>query len=166
MLRFRQVSCQFYQHFSNSFLCKSCFFAFMSLQFGFVIFWHKKIGTKAARKMLVKLTTGVNFINILHKSFLYKSKLSSFSQVTFGFVIFLCQIISKKCALKMLMKFTPGQPQLFRCMNIRTTLRRCSIQSLSMLRSRQKVRRRLRNVNIINNNSSSNNNKPEVENLA
>jgi len=32
--------------------------AFLYLQFGFVIFWHKNIGAKAARKMLVKLTTG------------------------------------------------------------------------------------------------------------
>ena len=28
----------------------------MSLQFGFVIFWQKDFGTKAAHKMLVKLT--------------------------------------------------------------------------------------------------------------
>ena len=28
----------------------------MCLQLGFVIFWQKEIGTKAARKMLVKLT--------------------------------------------------------------------------------------------------------------
>jgi hypothetical protein len=32
--------------------------AFMCLQFGFVIFWQKDFGTKAAHKMLVKLTTG------------------------------------------------------------------------------------------------------------
>jgi hypothetical protein len=30
----------------------------MWLQFGFVIFWHKDFGTKAAPKMLVKLTPG------------------------------------------------------------------------------------------------------------
>jgi hypothetical protein len=30
--------------------------AFMSLQYGFVIFWQKDFGTKAAHKMLVKLT--------------------------------------------------------------------------------------------------------------
>jgi hypothetical protein len=30
----------------------------MSLQFGFVIFWQKDFGTKAAHKMLVKLTPG------------------------------------------------------------------------------------------------------------
>jgi hypothetical protein len=30
--------------------------AFMCLQFGFVIFWQKDFGAKAANKMLVKLT--------------------------------------------------------------------------------------------------------------
>ncbi len=30
--------------------------AFICLQFGFVIFWQKDFGTKAAHKMLVKLT--------------------------------------------------------------------------------------------------------------
>jgi hypothetical protein len=32
----------------------------MCLQFGFVIFWQKDFGAKAAHKMLVKLTPGVN----------------------------------------------------------------------------------------------------------
>jgi hypothetical protein len=32
------------------------FKAFLYLQFGFVIFWQKNIGAKAARKTLVKLT--------------------------------------------------------------------------------------------------------------
>jgi hypothetical protein len=32
--------------------------AFMCLQFGFVIFWQKDFGAKAAHKMLVKLTPG------------------------------------------------------------------------------------------------------------
>jgi hypothetical protein len=32
--------------------------AFMCLQFGFVIFWQKDFGTKAAHKMLVKLAPG------------------------------------------------------------------------------------------------------------
>ncbi len=30
----------------------------MCLQFGFVIFWQKDFGTKAAHKMLMKLTPG------------------------------------------------------------------------------------------------------------
>jgi hypothetical protein len=32
--------------------------AFMCLQFGFVLFWRKDLGTKAAHKMLVKLPPG------------------------------------------------------------------------------------------------------------
>jgi hypothetical protein len=32
--------------------------AFMCLQFGFLIFWQKDIGAKAAHKMMVKLTQG------------------------------------------------------------------------------------------------------------
>jgi hypothetical protein len=36
----------------------------MYLQFGFVIFWQTDFGAKDAHKMLVKLTPGVNFINI------------------------------------------------------------------------------------------------------
>ncbi len=31
--------------------------AFLQLQFGFIIFWQKNIGAKAACKMLMKLTT-------------------------------------------------------------------------------------------------------------
>ena len=80
--------------------------AFFYLQLSFVIFGQKNFSAKAARKMLVKLTTGVNFINILHKSFLYKSKLSSFSLIRFGFAIFLFQNIGEKVKRKMLMKLT------------------------------------------------------------
>jgi len=43
--------------------------AFLKFQFGFVIFWLKVIGTKAACEMLVKLTSGVNFINVLWAAF-------------------------------------------------------------------------------------------------
>jgi len=34
--------------------------AFLLLQLGFVIFWQKNIGKKAAHKMLMKLNTGHN----------------------------------------------------------------------------------------------------------
>jgi hypothetical protein len=34
--------------------------AFMNLQFGFVILWQNAFGAKAALKMLVKLTPGLN----------------------------------------------------------------------------------------------------------
>ena len=36
----------------------------MCLQYGFVIFWQKDFGAKAALKMLVKLTPGDNVIKL------------------------------------------------------------------------------------------------------
>jgi hypothetical protein len=45
-------------------LCAKVFCAaFMCLQFGFVIFWQKDFGAKAAHKMLVTFTPGANFTN-------------------------------------------------------------------------------------------------------
>jgi hypothetical protein len=38
--------------------------AFMCLQFGYVIFWQKDFGAKAAHKMLVKLTPDVYFYKV------------------------------------------------------------------------------------------------------
>jgi hypothetical protein len=42
----------------------------MCLKFGFVIFWQKDFGAKAAHKMLVKLTPGGKsynlFLNVVH----------------------------------------------------------------------------------------------------
>jgi len=56
------ISLTFYfQLFPTKVLCA----AFHSLQFGFEIFWQKNIGAKAAHKMFMKLTIGVNFINVL-----------------------------------------------------------------------------------------------------
>ena len=42
-----------------AFLNESVFQSFTWLRFGFVIFWQKEFGTKAAHKMLVKLTKGI-----------------------------------------------------------------------------------------------------------
>ncbi len=63
--------------------------------------------------MFLKLSAGVNFINILLVRFSYKSELSSFSQVTFGFVIFLAQKYQQKCTHKMWIKLTPGKKCFF-----------------------------------------------------
>jgi len=52
------ISSTFY---SRLFCTKVFFTAFLWLLFGFVIFWHKTIGAKAARKMLMKLTTSHKF---------------------------------------------------------------------------------------------------------
>jgi len=43
--------------------------AFIKLQLGFVFFWRKNMGTKAAHKMSLKLTAVVNLINILEVDF-------------------------------------------------------------------------------------------------
>ncbi len=49
-----------HQQFISSFFVQKCLAKlFLYLQFGFVIFWQKNIGAKAASKMLVKLTTGL-----------------------------------------------------------------------------------------------------------
>jgi hypothetical protein len=40
------------------------------ITFSFVIFWRKNIGEKGVRKMLMKLTLGLNFINILRTAFM------------------------------------------------------------------------------------------------
>jgi hypothetical protein len=60
-------------------------------QFGFVIFWQKDLGAKAAHKMLVKLTTDVNFTNILQAAFSYKSFLRSFYVLSIWVCNFLAQ---------------------------------------------------------------------------
>jgi len=71
--------------------------AFMCLQFGFVIFGHRKIFQIAVLKMLVKLTEeGVNSINILQTTFLCKSVLRSFSLVAVWLCIFLEQKYQRK----------------------------------------------------------------------
>jgi len=59
------------KHFSH----KSVFTAFLYSWFGFVIYCQKNIGAKAARKMLMKSTAGVNFTNILQAAFCEKSVL-------------------------------------------------------------------------------------------
>ncbi len=43
--------------------------AFLCLCFRFVLYWRKTVGAKAARKMLMKLSPGVNFINVLPTTF-------------------------------------------------------------------------------------------------
>ena len=53
------TSGQFHQYFKSCFFCMKVFWVLIIyIQFGFVIFWRKEIGTKAACKMLVRLKTG------------------------------------------------------------------------------------------------------------
>jgi len=61
------------------------------------------LSVKAARKMLMKLTPGVNFINnVFGAKILYESCI-------FGFEIFGAKILHKNCMQKTLMKLTPGR---------------------------------------------------------
>ncbi len=80
----------------------------MCLQLGFVIFCQKELCTKLVCKLLVILTIGVNFNNILTSRFLYKSALHTF----YVLIVWVCNFLwkgnkfSKKAARKMLAKLT------------------------------------------------------------
>jgi hypothetical protein len=58
--------------------------------------------------MLIKLSPGVNFINILRLPILYKSAFCSFSPNTVWLSIFWHKHIGEKAACKMLMTLTTG----------------------------------------------------------
>jgi len=58
--------------------------------------------------MLIKLTTGVNFINILQAVFSYETVLFRFSVHPVCICIFLQKEIGAKVACKMLVKLTIG----------------------------------------------------------
>ena len=85
--------------------------AFMYLHFRFVLFWHKENGPKAACKMLVKLTTGLNFNNIFWATFLYKSVMRSFSVVAVYVSIFLRKEIGNWAAQKHFVKLITAHLQ-------------------------------------------------------
>jgi len=74
--------CQFHQHFTCTFFADILAPKKFKPKTQLCNFWRKNIGATWARKMLMKLTTGVNFINILLEPFLYKSVLHRFSLVT------------------------------------------------------------------------------------
>jgi len=60
----------------------------MCLQFSFVIFLWKGIGENTDHKILVKLTTAVNFINILGAAILNESVFYSFYGFSLSFQFF------------------------------------------------------------------------------
>jgi len=63
---------QFHQHFTSSFFCAKVFCeTFLSLNFGFVIFWQTHICAKAACNMLVILTTGLHIYNLIYNYAVY-----------------------------------------------------------------------------------------------
>ncbi len=64
-----QSGANFTNIFQADFCVKVFCQAFLYLQFGFVVFWRKNNDAKDASKMLIKLTVGVNFANILQAPF-------------------------------------------------------------------------------------------------
>jgi len=75
-----------------------------------------------ACKMLMKLTSEINFINILSTQFLYVILAPKITKLCFGFEIFGNKISYKKRTHKTLMKLTPGcrksDTELTRSLNI------------------------------------------------
>jgi hypothetical protein len=72
----------------------------------FCDFFQKDIGEKFAPKMSVKLTTEVNFINVLCERFSFKILAPKITKLCFGFEIFWRQNFVQKCARKTMMKLT------------------------------------------------------------
>jgi len=92
----------FHQLFMSSFFAQNYFSEIFCVNCLVCIFSQRLIGAKSAYKMLVKLTTGVNFTNILWGAFLYLSIFQSFSVLTVLVCIFSQKLIGAKSARNML----------------------------------------------------------------
>jgi hypothetical protein len=77
--------------------------AFMCLKFGFVIYWQKDFGTKAAHKMLVKLTPGC-LISVMNAPLFVPSK----PCLLFESVAGACQITIRHARAKHSSLFVPN----------------------------------------------------------
>ncbi len=66
------------------------------------------IGTKTALKMLMILTPGVNFTNVLRAAFTYVSCAHSFFCIHFRFVLYWRKPTGTKAARRTLVNLTPG----------------------------------------------------------
>jgi len=97
---------QFHQHFTQKVFVQKYFAQLSLVTFQLCNFWRQNIGAKCTLKMLMKLTIGVNFINILLIKFSYISASHSFSLVAFWLCNFWRKNIGEKAAHKMLMKLT------------------------------------------------------------
>jgi hypothetical protein len=60
-----EPTCQFHQHFTRTFLYESIFSKLFSKTVCVCVFWQKNIGEKSACKLLVNLSSALNFTNIL-----------------------------------------------------------------------------------------------------
>ncbi len=94
--------------FYDQIFCSKVFcVALLYLQFGFIIFCQNNINAKPAHKILMKLTTGLNFIVFLWPNLLYKFVFWSFSLRIYSLLcIFWQKNIGEKGACKMLVKLT------------------------------------------------------------
>jgi len=102
------LRCQFNQHFMSNVLYENVMQSFSLHVVNVCNFSLKEYFRKNARKMLVKLTTGVNFINVKHTNFSYELRFSSY-------VLALSKNLYEKFARKMLVKLTTGFPSSFIC---------------------------------------------------
>ncbi len=105
---------QFNPNFTSAFFIWECFgqlFSNYSLAL-IIIFLQKNIGTIAGHEMLMKLTAGVNFINVLWAAFTCADPESAKRAVKLS-TSFLALLRSArtKAACKMLMKLTTGLPR-------------------------------------------------------
>jgi len=91
------------------------FEAFLDLQFDFVIFWLKNIGTKAACKILMKFTPWIDFTNILPKAFTNADPKCVIKTDSLTVIFALFVSVSSKSACKMLMKLTPDLMEQWKC---------------------------------------------------
>ncbi len=89
----------FIDHLHPTFLYKSALRSFSLVAVWLCNFKRKNIGAKAARKMLMKLTTSVNLANILWGAFLYCITFGSFSLITVWICIFWRKEIGPKAFL-------------------------------------------------------------------
>ncbi len=82
--------CQFHQHYTRAFFVRT---SFRQLFSSYKYVEKRRLYKKCVRKMLIKLTRGLFFNNILKAAFLYESVLRSFFNLQFGCVFF-CKRIS------------------------------------------------------------------------
>ncbi len=101
VLTFAATLCQFHQHFTYEFLYKRNFGSFLYVHVTREKLPKQRSYEKFLQKLLMKLTTGVNFINILCRHLLYERLFSAYN-------LALNELSCLKFAQKMLMKLNTG----------------------------------------------------------
>jgi len=101
--------CQFHQHFTHAFCANIFVPKIFKPKTQLCHFLGRNFGPKHTCKMLLKLTPGVNFINILHTNFSYKRRFGCFFYVHVTKEKLLKQRLYKKIVRRMLMKLTSDE---------------------------------------------------------